>query len=801
MSHGLKPKISFLPIFIALFLTIGMVISLFVWSHYEQKKEHLQLSLNHALETQKNYLNSLMAPVNRIKSNWSKKQRTQEVLSQTHAIWQKEVGNDSNLSLALFQQTDRTQKTPSSNNRLISVGDLQNTPSQSLLVSLLTKIPVNYLQALNQPSILQKQISANNEQFQIVASYRAPTILEYIESVWLYITAALLAGLLFSLFTVSIWRHRTMKTIDHAQNRYQQFVKNANDWLWEIDKYGTLSYCSENSEKIFGYPAEEMIGLPIYSFLYPNSKEQDEQNLEMYISNGVDISNQEVHFNSSKARPVLLELNAQAYKDEKGQVTAYRGTGRDMTEQKQKQDSIISMVYYDALTQLPNRESLVKKLDQHLNQVMQRKDLVLSALIFIDLDDFKDINDYQSHEVGNALLKEIAHRLSSYVAQKDIIFRLSSDQFVILVISPNRMLMTEFKLRLESFVSEVLSLVNKPLQVEGHNALVSASAGIAMIPQDGRTTSELLSHADSAMFQAKRDGKNRYRYFDASMREQEDHRKQVAKELKQAIENKEFQLYYQLQIDSITDQIYGMEALIRWPHPTRHAIVTPDEFIQVAIDSNHIQAIDEWVIEQTAKDLAELKSTTNTTIPTSINLSAKTMENSRLPEMLDNCIKQYNLVPADLRIEVTETGLLKNIDKTIEILNTLKDHGISSSIDDFGTGYSSLSYLQKLPVDALKIDKSFIDGIGTSSKDLQICKSIIQLAQNLDKKIIAEGVQSEQQKALLEAEGCHIVQGYLYSKPMPISEIIIQLSLKKSANPDWKTKNKTDFRLVKGVAN
>jgi diguanylate cyclase (GGDEF)-like protein len=404
--------------------------------------------------------------------------------------------------------------------------------------------------------------------------------------------------------------------------------------------------------------------------------------------------------------------------------------------------------------------------------------MTLSALLFIDLDGFKEVNDFQGHEIGDQLLIELSNRMQKLASRKNRVFRLGGDEFVILFRCPDKILMTQFKQRLHDYIEQLLHIVNTPMTVDGHNLLVSASIGVAIIPQDGRTSSEVLSHADSAMYQAKRGGKNCYRYFDSNMQAIEDRQKQMAREIQEAIINNEFQLYYQLQIDSKSKEIYGMEALIRWPHPTTNALISPSEFIQVAVEANHIQSIDEWVIEQATRDIAELQKFTNRSIPVSINLSAKTLENPKLPKKIIQQIEKHHLAPADLRLEVTETSLLNNLDRAIDSLNILRHRGIQTSIDDFGTGYSSLSYLQTLPIDTLKIDKSFIDKIATSQSDVQICRSIIQLAVSLDKKIIAEGVQSEIQQQILENEGCHIIQGYLYAEPQPFTEIIQLLTTK-----------------------
>lgn len=796
MPHIVRPKISFFPVFMTLIIVIISVVGTMTWSQYNHAKQSAELSLGQVFEVEKGAVEHLFSPVVNAKTNWSRNQQTQKALQAIQKQWQLTTQANPKLSLELIQKVYDNQPEIS----LAYYDSIEKPVVSATERQLQDYIPKEQLNWLLEPNQLIKQAEILNNRYSIVAKSHYPPVFQFLQNQGFYVLLAGLGALIFSWIVVSLWQRKAAKQIDNSLVRYYQFVKHSNDWLWEVDKYGNITFSSENSLKIFGYKPAEMVGKSIYHFLFPERAEFDQQNFDTYVSNGADIQNLEIHFQSKNGSPVLIELNAHAQTNPKKQVTAYRGVGRDLTEQKQKQDSIVSMTYYDSLTQLPNRENLVKRLDQHLNQVLQRKDLLLSALIYIDLDDFKDINDYQGNENGNILLKEIANRMSQFVSQKDVVFRISGDQFVLLITSPNRMLMTEFRQKLETFVAEILNLISRPHEIDSQNAIVTASAGIVMIPQDGRTINELLSHANSAMYQAKRDGKNRYCYFDAGMRELEDQRKQMAKELKHAIENNEFELHYQLQMDVDSDNIYGMEALIRWPHPTRNAMVSPADFIQIAVESNHIQAIDEWVIKQATADLAKMQNITNKTIPVSINLSAKALENDELPKLINDQIKNHYLAPSDIRIEVTETSLLKNFDKAINILTELKDRGIGTSIDDFGTGYSSLSYLQKLPVDSLKIDKSFIDGIGSNQQDLKICKLIIQLAQSLDKNLIAEGVQSETQRDLLQKEGCHIIQGYLYSKPMPMSEIILSTSKTSIDATQEAIPQKSELKLVKAVS-
>lgn len=775
MTTAHQPNIRFKTIFMSIMLALSVMVFGVVWAVHNYQQQQSIERVNQIINTQTQFIKTLLEPAVSIKNATTRTRQLSKAVNQIKDIWQTELATETNTSL--FLSAPQNTQNPQNINDLIL---LSNNQLQVDIKALNGIIAISKT-ATNDPLIqlTDSLVLANapviNEQFGLIVVKQNPSLISLLEQLAIYITTSIIAALFISWLLIKIWKHRTLKKINHSQARYVQFVENSVDWIWETDRHGNLVYSSNQSTNILGYTPEEVIGHSLFNYLLPKTAEQDERNISLYMGNGSNIESLEVHFNSKGGKPILMELNAQAYKDKNDKVLAYRGVCRDITQSKEHHDSMISMVYFDSLTQLPNRENLIQQLNKHLKEVVQRKDLKLSALLLIDLDDFKDINDLQGHETGDSLLKEISQRMQQFASQSNMVYRLSGDEFVILIKSPNKMLMPEFRQKLHLFIHELLHIIHQPHTVADHNALVSASVGIALIPQDGRTSSEILSHADSAMYQAKNDGKNCYRYFDASMQEQKDYRKQMAKEIKDAILNNEFELYYQLQIDSSNNEIYGMEALIRWPHPTRNAMISPAEFIQIAVDSNHIQAIDKWVIEQAASDIAKLQKATNTSIPVSINVSAKTLENPELPNIIQQQIDTHFLVPSDLRLEVTETSLLRNMDRAVETLEHLRERGVKTSIDDFGTGYSSLSYLQTLPVDTLKIDKSFIDRIASSNNDLQICRSIIQLATSLDKNLIAEGVQSEVQKDLLQKEGCHIIQGYLYSEAKPITEIINML--------------------------
>jgi len=809
VSNSLRHTLKFTPILFAVILSILLVSAATLWPMLQQYKSSSIQKIKNESTVQLNLLTTLLRPVENSKTEWSRNRTQTIALKKIKSLWQKNTNQLSDFRYFLVSRKNASSEPKV----LLDIGKTNIPLSESLFKPIFKRtFTENTLLNISENYYLSV-LPIYSDRFGLMILHKQPNITQIIEKIAPYTGLALLVSIVFSWLILKLWKRKAIKKINHSQTRYKQLAESSMDWIWETDLHGNLIYCSEQCFNILGYTPIEMVNNSIFNFLLPSQAKESEQKIMLFMQNKEDIYNLEINFESKIGSTVSVLIHGQVYRNEHGKIIGYRGIIRDITKQKEKNESIINMAFYDPLTKLPNRPNLINRLNNHLDEIIKRRDLTLSALLFIDLDGFKDVNDSQGHEVGDMLLKAIAERMQKLSAEPNQVFRLAGDEFVVIIRCKNQLLMPDFKLLLEEYLKRLLAVINTPLVIDHQNIMVSASVGIAMIPQDGRTSSEILSHADSAMYRAKHDGKNCFRYFDASMQELANQRKQMISEIKHAIEHKEFQLYYQLQIDSQDQKIYGMEALIRWPNTRRGTVVSPAEFIDLAIESNNIQAIDEWVITQATKDIAHMQQSTNRSIPISINLSAKSFENPKLPELVINAIEENFLAPADLRLEVTETSLLKNLDKAVSSLKILRNKGIETSIDDFGTGYSSLSYLQNLPIDTLKIDKSFIDKIATSNSDLKIFRSIIQLAKSLDKNLIAEGVQFENQKELLTNEGCHIIQGFLYSKPQPMSEII-QLLMKPSireqsgsqlykepaiTNIETSTENETKLKLINDI--
>ncbi len=464
-------------------------------------------------------------------------------------------------------------------------------------------------------------------------------------------------------------------------------------------------------------------------------------------------------------------LTITAIKDANGSVTHYVGTHTDITERKAAEDEIKLLAYFDPLTQLPNRRLLQDRLQQCLDSIARSGRQ--GALLFIDLDNFKTLNDTWGHAMGDMLLQQVAQRLKSCVRDGDTIARLGGDEFVVMLedLSAHSL---EAATQTEVVGKKILATLNQPYQLATREYHSSPSIGATLFSDDGRSREELLKHADIAMYQAKNSGRNALCFFDPKIQESINTRAFLEGDLRKALERQQFQLYYQVQVDS-SFRPCGAEALIRWIHPER-SMVSPAEFIPLAEETGLILPIGLWVLETACARLKEWEQdplTRNLTL--SVNVSVKQLRQPEFLAQVQDVVQRYAINPKLLKLELTESMLLENIKDTIATIIILKEIGVQFSLDDFGTGYSSLQYLKQLPLDQLKIDQSFVRDLSSSNNDRAIVRTIIAMAEILELGVIAEGVETEEQRQLLLNNGCTHYQGYLFSKPVPIEQFEMQL--------------------------
>ncbi|MDD5385241.1 MAG: EAL domain-containing protein [Gallionella sp.] len=462
--------------------------------------------------------------------------------------------------------------------------------------------------------------------------------------------------------------------------------------------------------------------------------------------------------------------------DAQGHPLIMRGTIQDITSRKKAENEINNLAFYDPLTHLPNRRLLLDRLKQALASSARsgRK----GALLFIDLDNFKTLNDTLGHDIGDLLLQHVAQRLESCVREGDTIARLGGDEFLVMLEDLSKDSL-EAAAQTEAVGEKILTSLNRPYQLATHEYRNTPSIGATLFSDHQQSIDELMKQSDIAMYQAKKAGRNTLRFFDPQMQDTINARAALEDELRKALELQQLQLYYQIQVDSSYRPL-GAEALIRWIHPER-GMVPPAQFIPLAEETGLILPIGQWVLETACAQIKVWQQDALTrNLVLAVNVSAKQFCQADFVAQVQATVQRHAINPMLLKLELTESMLLDNIQNIISTMNVLNEIGIQFSLDDFGTGYSSLQYLKQLPLDQLKIDQSFIRDIATDSSDKAIVRTIIAMAQSMNLNVIAEGVETEEQRQPLLSKNCTHYQGYLFSRPVPIEQF--DLLLKQSCH-------------------
>ena len=437
------------------------------------------------------------------------------------------------------------------------------------------------------------------------------------------------------------------------------------------------------------------------------------------------------------------------------------------------ENSLLRMAQYDFLTGLPNRQQLQQQLDKILVDAgrLQRR----VAVICVGLDDFKGINEQFSYQTGDQLLLALADRLRSHSGRLGALARLGGDQFALVQAD------IEQPYEAAELAQNILDDLEAPFALGDQEIRLRATIGITLFPEDGDSTEKLLQKAEQTMTLAKSRSRNRYQFYIASVDSEMRRRRELEKDLREALPRDQLYLVYQPQISYRDHRVVGVEALIRWQHP-EHGLVPPDQFIPLAEQNGTIIAIGEWVLDQACRQLREWHDQGFTELRMAVNLSTVQLHHTELPRVVNNLMQIYRLPPRSLELEVTETGLMEDISTAAQHLLSLRRSGALIAIDDFGTGYSSLSYLKSLPLDKIKIDKSFVQDLLDDDDDATIVRAIIQLGKSLGMQVIAEGVETAEQEAYIISEGCHEGQGYFYSKPLPARELSAYLKQAQRSN-------------------
>lgn len=518
---------------------------------------------------------------------------------------------------------------------------------------------------------------------------------------------------------------------------------------------------------ITGYAQEEVMGKKI-SFLQSGRHDR-----AFYAAMWDRISNtgswQGEIWNRAKNGKVFPEwLNIAAVRNDLGEVTHYVGIFTDISVYKASQDELERLANYDKLTGLPNRNLFHDRLQHALDRANRLGQPL--AVMFVDLDNFKMVNDTLGHDAGDLLLQIVGQRLLDCLREEDTVARFGGDEFVALVEE-----VQEPDL-LSSMAGRMVESLAAPLDIRGHEVFITPSIGVALYPDDGRDAAALLKNADTAMYQAKDQGKNGYRFFTREMNRRTSERMSLENALRRALEKGELALVYQPQVDIATGRTIGLEALLRWHHPER-GLVPPGVFIPIAEACGLILPIGEWVLETACREICVMQQGGMSPLRVGINLSARQFRHKDLVSMVRDAIRRAAGNPEGLELEITESAVMDDADAAVRTLNDLKDLGIHLAIDDFGTGYSSLSYLKRFPIDRLKIDQAFVGDLPHDGDDAAIATAIITMGHSLKMKVIAEGVETMEQLDFLAAHGCDEAQGYYFSRPRPWQELAESLQV------------------------
>jgi len=555
--------------------------------------------------------------------------------------------------------------------------------------------------------------------------------------------------------------------LEEKQKKQAKILNDIHDSVISTNIQGKIMSWNRGSFLLFGYTEEEMLDTSIKK-LYAQENEYKLETLFslLHEKNNIEV---EAFMLTKDQTQITCDISLSTSRNEYGEVYGYVGYIQDITRQKQIQhllekqrQKLAYLAHHDTLTDLPNRTLFKDRLSQAI--VLAKRNKQKFALLFIDLDQFKQINDSLGHDIGDAVLIQASKRFKGCIREEDTLARLGGDEFTIILKNIHSTHDISY------ITDKILNIIKEPITISMHNLYVTSSIGISIYPDDTTSDVNLIKYADVAMYKAKEEGRNNYQFYTPEMTAFAFERVVMESNIRIAIKEEQFEVFFQPQIDIQTEELVGMEALIRWRHPSL-GLIAPDKFIPLAEETGLIIEIDRLVMQQAMQIFSNwYKSGLNPGV-LSLNLAMKQLKEDDFITYLLETMHNANFQASWLELEVTEGQVMKNTLLSIEKLNTIHELNIDIAIDDFGTGYSSLSYLKKLPLDKLKIDKSFVDDIPKNEDDVAITKAIIALGKSLNFTLIAEGVETSEQKDFLQNEGCDLIQGYFFSKPLASQEM------------------------------
>ena len=580
--------------------------------------------------------------------------------------------------------------------------------------------------------------------------------------------------------------------LEESESLHKFIVNNSPDMIYLLDQEGKFAFVNERIETLLGFQQDEMIGEHFSKLIFPDDLEQahctfNERRTGNRATKSIEIRlrckdcDSPRYFESSSVAIELSSIGVYTISNaEKKEFIGTYGVARDITERKQAEDLIKHQLYHDLLTNLPNRTLFRDRLNMAMAQSKRSGKRI--AVLYLDMDRFKSVNDSLGHFVGDELLQQVAHRLKTGLREADTLARVGGDEFNLLI--PE--IVNEDDAR--TLAKKILSLFSESFRIGDEEIFVSFCIGISLFPDHGDTREVLIKNADIAMYQVKYSGKNGYAFYADSMKNLYSHSLDIENGLRKAIENNELRVFYQPQVDIQNNKIVGIEALVRWMHPER-GLLNPVDFIQVAEDTGLIVQLGEWMLNRACEEVSRWLLQHRLKLSLAVNISVQQLEtNDFVPRVL-KIIKKHNLPRNVLELEITESEIMQDIERAIETLAALSKKGIRIAIDDFGTGYSSLGYLQTLPINTLKMDRSFVNGIKARG-DNSIVEAIIAMAKGLNLDLIAEGVESPSQRNYLKQSCCTLAQGFHFSRAVPETELL-ELINETSVHTKQPTEKKT----------
>ncbi|WP_245422959.1 sensor domain-containing protein [Neorhizobium huautlense] len=561
-------------------------------------------------------------------------------------------------------------------------------------------------------------------------------------------------------------RKESEEALNEVRAQLQSVLQTIPDIVWLKSIDGHYMLCNHAFERLTGYTESEVVGKTDFD-LFDVDRARYFRDLDREtVAAGRLIVEEEWATHKDSGERIRLETRKVPMLGPEGTVTAILGVSRDVTELYWSRQKVHQMAFFDPLTALPNRALFNDRLQHMIAGAASNGQR--AGVMLIDLDHFKAVNDTMGHPAGDELLRQAADRLRASVRNCDTVARLGGDEFAILLPEIRQ------EEDINRIASRVLEKINERFEIDGKEVFVSCSVGIAHYPDDSTDPDDLVRYADSAMYLAKRSGRDSFHFYTRDLTAGAEERFALESELRHAIDRGELELHYQPKVLLQNGTIFGSEALLRWRHPER-GIIPPDKFIRIAEETGFITDLGRWVLHEACGTASALNADGQLQHKVAINLSAREFQSRDLPKLVADCLSRTGCRATWIEIEITESLLLDDKERALEILHELRAMGISIAIDDFGTGYSALNYLARFPIDTLKIDRSFINGAGERSSEL--VKAILLIARCLGQSVVAEGVETLEQATFLTANGCEAAQGFFYGKPMPKAELIKLLGL------------------------